>query len=70
MGAVVLTRQRPRRRAARAVRSVTLLELVSAVSETTDDEREIVAAVLHMLRSGSVRLNGNFRGEPVESFES
>jgi len=70
MGAVVQTRQRPRPRATRAVRSVTLLELVTAVSETTADEREIVAAVLHMLRSGQVRLSGNFRGEPVESFES
>ena len=51
------------------VRQVTLLELVTAIAETTSDDREIVATVLHMLRSGSVRLCGNFRGEPLESFE-
>ena len=41
---------------------VTLLELVEAVTEITEDETEIVATVLHMLESGSVRLCGNFRG--------
>jgi len=44
----------------------TLLELVEAVSEVTDDEREIVATVIHMLESGSVRLVGNFHDEPIE----
>lgn len=48
----------------------TLLELVRAVSETTDDDREVVKTILHMLRSGSVRLCGNFRDEPIESFEN
>ena len=41
----------------------TLLELVQAVAEVTDDDREVVATVLHLLRSGRVRLSGNFRGQ-------
>ena len=44
----------------------TLLELVEAVSEVTDNELEIVATVSHMLASGQVRLTGNFNGVPVE----
>lgn len=48
--------------------SRTLLDLVRAVSEVTSDEDEVVATVLHMLRSGSVRLCGNFRNEPIENF--
>ena len=44
----------------------TLLELVEAVSEVTEDDREIVATVLHMLESGSVKLCGNFRDEPMD----
>ena len=40
----------------------TLLELVRAVSDVTDDDREVVATVSHLLRSGRVRLVGNFRG--------
>ena len=47
---------------------VTLLELISAVSSATRDDREVVATVLHMLRRGSVRLRGSFRNEPIESF--
>ena len=47
---------------------VTLLELVQAVSEVTSDEREIVATVLFMLRSGHARLIGNFRDEPVDDW--
>lgn len=41
----------------------TLLELVRAVSDVTDDDREVVATVMHLLRSGRVRLVGNFRGQ-------
>jgi len=44
----------------------TLLELVEAIADVTDDEREIVATVVHLLASGQVRLCGNFRDEPVE----
>ena len=44
----------------------TLLELVRSISQVTDDEREVVATVLEMLRSGRVRLIGNFRDVPVD----
>ena len=47
---------------------VTLLELVRAVSEVTDDDREIVATVRHMLQSGRVRLCGNFRNASPKEF--
>jgi hypothetical protein len=43
----------------------TLLELVRTIGEITDDEAEIVATVIQMIRSGTVELTGNFRGEPV-----
>ena len=46
----------------------TLLELVRVISEVTDSEREIVATVTEMLRSGRVKLCGNFRGVPPEEF--
>jgi len=45
---------------------LTLLELVQAVAEVTSDEREIVAAVLSLLRSGHARLIGSFRDHPIE----
>ncbi len=44
----------------------TLLELVQAVSEVARTDQEVVATVLHMLRSGSVRLRGSFRGSLLE----
>ena len=47
----------------------TLLALVRAVGEVTRDDREVVATILHMLRSGEVRLCGNFRNHPIEDFE-
>lgn len=47
---------------------ITLLELVRVISEVTDDEREIVATVSEMLRSGRVKLCGNFRGAPPDEF--
>ena len=43
------------------VPEVTLWELVWAVTEVADDEREVVATVAHMLTSGSVRVVGNPR---------
>lgn len=35
---------------------VTLGELISALSELTDDEEEIVAAACHMIDRGRIRL--------------
>lgn len=52
----------------RAGSEYTLLELVEAIADVTDDDREIVATVIHLLASGQVRLCGNFRDEPVELF--
>jgi len=46
----------------------TLLELVRVLSEITDDENEVVATVIHMLCSGSVRLIGNFRDARPEDW--
>jgi len=44
--------------------NLTLLELVQTVCEVTGNDREVVATVRHMLLSGSVKLSGNFRGQP------
>ena len=46
-------------------RSLTLLELINAVSEVSDSEQEVVATVSYMLNSGRIRLTGNFRDTPV-----
>jgi hypothetical protein len=54
---------------AQEVSEVTLLELVQAVSEVTDDDREVVATVRHLIRSGRVRLCGNFRGYGPGAFD-
>jgi hypothetical protein len=58
----------PGAQAAGEPQEVTLLQLVKAVCEVTEDDREVVATVIHMLGSGSVRLKGNFRGASVEEF--
>jgi hypothetical protein len=46
----------------------TLLALVQAVAEVADNEREVVATVVSLLRSGRVRLTGTFRNAPLSSF--
>ena len=48
--------------------NTTLLELVQTIGEITDNESEIVATVIHMLRSGSVKLIGSFRNTPANQF--
>ena len=48
--------------------ATTLLELVRALGEVTEDDREVVATVQHMLETGLVRLTGNFHDLPVEVF--
>lgn len=47
------------------VPEVTLWELIWAVSEVADDEREVVATVAHMLTSGSVRVVGSPRNRSI-----
>lgn len=59
-------RRAPTRTRRNAAGQYTLLELVDAIADVTEDDREIVATVLHLLASGQVRLCGNFRDEPVE----
>ena len=41
---------------------VTMLDLVSTVSDFARSENELIATVVHMVNSGSVVLCGNFRG--------
>ncbi len=48
--------------------ATTLLALVEAVSDASDNEREVVATVSHMLRTGRVRLTGCFRNSPRDTF--
>ena len=49
--------------------SLTLLELVYAISAVAEDDRVVVNTVVSMLTSGRVQLRGNFRDDPVEDFE-
>jgi hypothetical protein len=44
----------------------TLLELVQSIGEITSNDEEVVATVIYMLRSGRVRLCGNFRDERID----
>lgn len=48
-----------------AVVETTLLELVTTLGEITDDDKEVVAAVIELLKSGRVRLIGNLRGQKI-----
>ena len=48
-----------------AVVETTLLELVTTLGELTEDDREVVTTVVALLRSGRVRLIGNFRGQKI-----
>ena len=59
----------PAPRVAVESRGTTLLALVQAISEVTDDDREVVATVLHLLRTGQVHLTGNFRNAPIRDLE-
>lgn len=47
-----------------APEEVSLFELVEAVAEFSESEREVVATVMHMLRSGRVQLRGS-QPEPM-----
>ncbi len=63
MGAIAIAEIAPR--VETDVPEVTLWELVWAVTEVADDEREVVATVAHMLTSGSVRVVGNPRDRSI-----
>jgi len=47
-------------------RDVTLLELVTAVTEHTRTEGEAIATIVHMVNSGAVRLCGTFSGSRID----
>jgi hypothetical protein len=47
-------------------RKVTMLDLISAVSEFARNEAELVATVVWMVNSGSVQLRGSFAGARFE----
>ena len=42
--------------------NITLLDLISAVSEHARTEAEVIATVVHLVNSGRVRLCGTFKG--------
>ena len=46
----------------RPPRNTTLLDLVAAVSAHARSEAEVIATVVYLVNSGTVRLCGNFRG--------
>ncbi|MCP5043584.1 MAG: hypothetical protein GY944_21355 [bacterium] len=48
---------------------VTLLELVVALSGLLEDDKDVVDSIKQMIACGQVRLVGNFRDEPIDSFE-
>jgi hypothetical protein len=48
--------------------SLTLLELVQAVSDATDSDLETVVAVRYLLETGRVSLCGSFRNTPIAAF--
>ena len=50
--------------------SVTLLELVDAISTITDDDELVVDTVINMLTCGRVQLCGNFRGSRSEDLRA
>jgi hypothetical protein len=41
--------------------NTTLLDLIRAVGELTEDDREVVITVVRLLRQGQFRLVGSFR---------
>ena len=43
----------------------TLLSLIEAINEVTDDDQEVIATVAHLLSSGRVRFRGHFQDEGV-----
>ena len=38
-------------------RALTLLDVIQAVSEVADNDREVIATVVHLINSGRVRLS-------------
>ena len=49
--------------------TLTLLDVVAAVADSTRNDREAVAAIAHLLNSGKVRRRGAFRHARLEPRE-
>jgi hypothetical protein len=47
--------------------TLTLLDLVSSVADSAETDEEVVATIREMLRSGRVRLAGEFREDDLEA---
>ena len=47
-------------------RDVTMLELMTALTEHTGTEAEAIATIIHMVNSGAVRLCGTFSGARID----
>ena len=47
---------------------VTLFDLVQAILEVADNDREVIVVVQRLLRSGRVRSGRNFRGAALDEF--
>jgi hypothetical protein len=45
---------------------LTLLDLIRAVSEVAENDRETVATVTHLINSGQVRLCGDAAGATID----
>ena len=43
----------------------TLLDLVQAVNQLTDDDQVVVATIAHLVNSGQARLTGTFKNARV-----
>lgn len=43
----------------------TLLDLVTTMTEITEDESEVLATVTHLVNTGKVVLRGNFAGRTI-----
>lgn len=46
--------------------TLTLLDLVAAISDEADTDEEVVATIQHLIETGKVTLVGNFRSGDVE----
>ncbi|MBM4335937.1 MAG: hypothetical protein FJ108_08490 [Deltaproteobacteria bacterium] len=46
--------------------TLTLLDLVAAISDEAETDEEVVATIQHLIESGKVTLVGNFRSGDVE----
>jgi hypothetical protein len=53
-------RRSARQTGAQALIRTTLLDVVTAVSEAANSDREVVAVIHHLLESGRMRLIGEF----------